>query len=334
VRDRATVFAWTVRLFVLAGAAAVLCGCNGVQSALAPEGAEAERVWLLFWIMSVGGFAILAAVVALTVAAVVKRPAWIGSEALIIGGGLVFPAITLSALLVYGLMLMNAAARPAGEGAPLQLSVRGEQWWWRVTYNTGDGKRVESANEIRIPVGRTVRIELTSADVIHSLWIPKLAGKLDMIPGRTNVLNITANSPGVSRGQCAEYCGGAHALMSFYVVASPPEEFATWFEREGAPARADSDPDAIAGQMLFLSHGCGGCHTIRGTSANGTIGPDLTHVGGRMSLAAAALPNDEAAIARWIVDNQHIKPRNRMPPFGIFGKAELASLSRYLSGLK
>jgi cytochrome c oxidase subunit 2 len=333
VKDLATVFARAVRLLIVFGVAVVLCGCNGVQSALAPEGAEAERVWLLFWILSVGGFVILIAVVALAAAAVVKRPAWIGSEAMIIGGGLVFPIVTLSALLAYGLLLMNAAAGPAGEGAPLQVSVRGEQWWWRVTYTT-DGKRVESANEIRIPVGRVVRIELTSADVIHSLWIPKLAGKLDMIPGRTNVLNLTANAPGVSRGQCAEYCGGAHALMSFYVVASPPEEFAAWLEREEAPARAESDPDAVAGQMLFLSHGCGGCHTIRGTAATGAIGPDLTHVGSRMSLAAAALPNDETAIARWIVDNQHIKPMNHMPPFGIFSQAELASLSRYLSGLK
>jgi cytochrome c oxidase subunit 2 len=216
----------------------------------------------------------------------------------------------------------------------LQLAISGEQWWWRVTYTTADGRRVESANELRIPVGRPVRIELTSADVIHSLWIPKLAGKLDMIPGRKNVLHLTANTPGVSRGQCAEYCGGAHALMSFYVVALPPAEFETWLSKEAEQARPASDSESNAGQMLFLSHGCGGCHTIRGTAANGRIGPDLTHLGGRMSLAAATLPNDEAAIAHWITHNQHIKPTNRMPPFGIFSKTELATLSRYLSGLK
>jgi cytochrome c oxidase subunit 2 len=276
----------------------------------------------------------MAGVIVLTAIAIFKRPAWIAGESLIVWAGFIFPVVTLSVLLAYGLTLMNAAARPAGEGAPLLLSVRGEQWWWRVTYVTDDGRRVESANEIRIPVGRPVRIELTTADVIHSLWIPKLAGKLDMIPGRTTVLNLTADVAGVSRGQCAEYCGGAHALMAFYVVALPADEFEAWLGREAGVASPDSSPESTAGQMLFLSHGCGGCHTIRGTSAVGTIGPDLTHLGNRMSLAAAALPNDEASIARWIKDNQHIKPTNRMPPFRIFSEAELASLSRYLSGLK
>lgn len=314
--------------------AVIVSGCDGVQSALAPTGAEAERVWLLFWILTVAATVIMLAVIVLAAIAIVRRPAWIGSETLILGGGLVFPVVTLSVLLGYGLMLMNAAAEPVGEGAPLRLSVRGEQWWWRVTYHTDDGKRIESANEIRIPVGRPVRIELTTADVIHSLWIPKLAGKLDMIPGRTTVLNLTANVPGVSRGQCAEYCGGAHALMSLYVVASPPEEFAAWLERETTAARTAPDPEIAAGQMLFVSHGCGGCHTIRGTSAAGTIGPDLTHVGGRMSLAAATLPNDTAAFARWIRNNQHVKPDNRMPPFRIFSDSELAMLSHYLASLK
>lgn len=316
------------------GAVVMLCGCNGVQSTLAPEGAEAERVWLLFWILTVGGSVIFVAVLVLTAIAIVQRPAWIGGRAFIIGGGLVLPVITLSALLAYGLTLMNASAWPSGDGSPLQLSIRGEQWWWRVTYATADGRKVESANEIRIPVGRPVRIELTSADVIHSLWIPKLAGKLDMIPGRRTVLHITANTPGISRGQCAEYCGGAHAFMSLYAIALLPEEFETWFAKEQEAAHPGSDPEILAGQLLFLSHGCGGCHAIRGTSAIGTIGPDLTHLGSRISLAAAALPNDEAAIARWIVDNQHIKPENRMPPFGIFSRSELASLSKFLSSLK
>jgi cytochrome c oxidase subunit 2 len=229
---------------------------------------------------------------------------------------------------------MNAAAQPPGTGAPVNIAVRGEQWWWRVTYTTANGQRIDSANELRIPVGRPVRIELTAADVIHSFWVPKLAGKLDMIPGRTTVLNLAANTPGVSRGQCAEYCGGAHALMSFFVVALPQDEFDAWLAKESAAAEQANDPESKAGQLLFLSHGCGGCHTVRGTAAVGAIGPDLTHVGGRMSLAAAALPNDEASFARWITDNQHIKPTNRMPPFGIFSRTELASLARYLSILK
>jgi cytochrome c oxidase subunit 2 len=333
VNGRATALIRTAKAAAPSVVAVALCGCDGVQSALAPDGAEAQRVWLLFWVLTVGATVIMAGVIALTAVAIMNRPAWLGSEALIVGAGLVFPVVTLSALLAYGLMLMGVAAREA-EGEPLRLSVRGEQWWWRVTYATAGGKPVESANEIRIPVGRPIRIELTTADVIHSLWIPKLAGKLDMIPGRTTVLNLTANTAGVSRGQCAEYCGGAHALMSLYVVALPQDEFEAWLEQEASAAKSASDPEAIAGRMLFVSHGCGGCHAIRGTEATGTIGPDLTHVGGRMSLAAAALPNDAAAIARWIADNQHIKPTNRMPPFRIFSDAELASLSHYLSGLK
>jgi cytochrome c oxidase subunit 2 len=288
----------------------------------------------LFWVLTIGASLILSAVIVLTGLAITKRPAWLGGTALIIVGGIVFPVVTLSGTLVYGLTLMKATVLSAEEAPSVRLSVSGEQWWWRVNYITSDGQQFESANEIRIPVGRPVRIELTSTDVIHSLWIPKLAGKLDMIPGRKTILNLFATTPGVSRGQCAEYCGGAHAFMALYVVAVPAEEFDSWLANEQQPARDGSDPDFLAGRMLFLSHGCGGCHTIRGTSAVGTIGPDLTHLGSRMSLAAATLPNDEAAIARWIADNQHIKPANRMPPFGIFRQSELASISRYLSGLK
>jgi cytochrome c oxidase subunit 2 len=138
----------------------------------------------------------------------------------------------------------------------------------------------------------------------------------------------------VSRGQCAEFCGGAHALMSFYVVAMPPNEFATWIEQAAADARAPATAPLRRGQQMFLAAGCGGCHAIRGTPANGTIGPDLTHVGGRISLAAGVLASDESAFARWIADNQHIKPQNRMPPFGIFSEAEMGVLASYLASLK
>jgi cytochrome c oxidase subunit 2 len=247
---------------------------------------------------------------------------------------LVFPIVTLTALLAYGLTVTGAALHPPALGAPLRVSVVGEQWWWRVVYHDSDGTRIESANELRIPVDRPVEIELSSADVIHSFWVPKLAGKLDMIPGRTTKLRLAATSPGVSRGQCAEYCGGAHALMAFYVVALPQPEFESWLAREAEPAVAATDAETMMGAMLFMSHGCGSCHRVRGTGAVGTIGPDLTHVGSRMSLAAAALPNDAAAFARWITDNQHIKPKNRMPPFRIFSETELNALSVYLANLK
>jgi cytochrome c oxidase subunit 2 len=317
--------------------AAALCGCSGVQSSLAPQGPEAERVLVLFAVLTGGGAIVLLIVMFLTAVAIYARSGWrrrIDNEALVVGCGIVFPVITLTALLTYGLTLTGAASLPPAAGTPMRVSVVGEQWWWRVIYIDDEGRRIESANELRIPAGRPVEIELTSADVIHSFWAPKLAGKLDMIPGRKTVLRLAATTPGISRGQCAEYCGGAHALMSFYVVALPQTEFDHWLARERAPAVPPRDADRTAGQLLLLSYGCGGCHTIRGTAARGTIGPDLTHVGSRMSLAAGALPNDANAIARWIADNQHIKPQNRMPPFGIFSSAELALLSSYLAGLK
>jgi cytochrome c oxidase subunit 2 len=318
-------------------AALTLAGCDGVQSSLAPQGPEAARVFMLFVVLTAGSAVILLGVIAFTVVAMFGRERWrerLGNETLVIGFGLVFPVVTLAVLLVYGLTLIGAAAHPPAPGAPLRVSVVGEQWWWRVIYRDGDGRRIESANELRIPVDRPVEIELTTADVIHSFWVPKLAGKLDMIPGRTTRLRLAATTPGVSRGQCAEYCGGAHALMAFYVVALPQAEFDRWLMQEAGPAAAAADSEARAGEMLFLSHGCGACHTVRGSAAVGTIGPDLTHVGSRMSLAAAVLPNDAPAFARWIADNQHIKPQNRMPPFRIFSEAELRALSVYLANLK
>lgn len=314
--------------------AAALAGCQGVQSALTPLGPEAERVALLFWVLTIGGGAIFAAVMAFVALAIHggDRPrAWFARERAIVIGGIVFPVVVLTLLLGYGLQTMRAGQASPGEEEPLRITVVGEQWWWRVIYSDPDGAQFESANEVRIPTGRRVEVSLVSADVIHSFWVPNLAGKVDMIPGRTNTLTLAADRPGVSRGQCAEYCGGPHALMAFNVVAMAPEEFAAWLAREAGPATPGA---AGAGELLFLSSGCGACHAIRGTAANGTIGPDLTHVGSRLSLAAATLPNNADALASWIVGNQHIKPENRMPAYGIFSDAELSDLSAYLAGLR
>jgi cytochrome c oxidase subunit 2 len=319
-----------------AAAAAALAGCRDVQSVLAAHGPEAERILLLSWVLFAGAGAILIGVVAVTAVAAFAPLSWrkrLGNERLVVGAGIVFPVVALSALLAYGLFVMRAGtAAPAGE--PLRIAVVGEQWWWRIVYTGPDGRRFESANELRIPTGRPVDLSLSTADVIHSFWVPNLAGKVDMIPGRTNRLRLAAERPGVSRGQCAEFCGGAHALMSFYVVAMPPNEFAAWLERVASDADAPATTSLRRGQQTFLAAGCGGCHSVRGTPANGTIGPDLTHVGGRISLAAGVLASDEPAFARWIADNQHIKPQNRMPPFRIFSEAELGALAGYLASLK
>ncbi|MCK5746921.1 MAG: c-type cytochrome, partial [Oricola sp.] len=208
--------------------------------------------------------------------------------------------------------------------------VVGEQWWWRVIYETRGGETFETANELRIPVGRTVAIELTSADVIHSFWVPAYAGKLDMIPGRTNTLHLEAEKPGLVRGQCAEYCGGAHALMSFFVEALPPEDFEDWIAKEAGPALASGGRS----ETLFNAVGCGGCHAVRGTEAQGRIGPDLTHVASRHSLAAATLDNDEAAFRRWLQAHHEIKPENRMPRFDFLSEKDVDAIAAYLGSLE
>jgi cytochrome c oxidase subunit II len=314
-----------------------LQGCAGVQSAFDPAGAEAERINVLAWLLIHFSTAVLVVVCLITAGALFGGERWrarISDERLVIGGGLVFPIFALSLLLGYGFYLMAPGSPAARADGRLRIEVVGERWWWRVTYVDETGRRIESANEIRLPVGRPVEVELTSADVIHSFWVPRLAGKLDMIPGRTNRLTLQVAEAGISRGQCAEYCGGPHAFMSFYAIAMPEDQFAAWLDREAGDARLPSGPDQIAGQALFLSSGCVACHKVRGTDAQGTIGPDLTHVGSRHSLAAATLENDPDAFVRWIRDGQHVKPENLMPPYGIFTESELLQLASYLDQLR
>ena len=316
---------------------AILGGCSTAQSALHPLGLEAEQVARLFWVLTIFLGLVFVVVMILSALAIAGGPrlrAWLSSERVILVGGLAIPVISVIALMAYGLLVMASRASAEGDPNAVRATVIGEQWWWRVIYTMPDGSRFETANELHVPVGQPVVLELLTADVIHSFWVPSLAGKLDMIPGRTNRLTITATEPGISRGQCAEYCGGAHALMSFHVVAETPAAFQAWLDHEAGPAVPPEDADLAAGARLFAELGCGGCHAVRGGGAAGVIGPDLTHVGGRLSLAAATLPNDQEAFMRWIRNNQHVKPENRMPEYGILTDEELAQLARYLESLK
>lgn len=317
-------------------AALLASGCEGVQSALAPQGPQAERAAFLYWLMTIGGGVIFIVVMLLTGLALFARPSWRGwmaRESIVIGAGVIFPITLLSALLVYGFAMMGSTPR-ALDADPIKISVEGLRWWWRVTYQDRNGQTIESANELRLPAGLPVELALTSPDVIHSFWVPKLAGKLDMIPGRTTVLTLTAHDIGVMRGQCAEYCGGAHALMSFNVVVAAPAEFQAWLTREAAPAPETTGPVARDGRAQFFAGGCHACHTIRGVSEASRIGPDLTHIGARSSIGAATLAADKDSIARWIRDNQHIKPGNLMPAYGIFTPAQLDALATYLASLR
>lgn len=322
---------------ILAVGALLAAGCEGVQSALAPEGPHAELAADLLRYMTIGGGLIFVALVVLTAFALFaprRSRRWMAHESVLIGAGAVFPIVTLSILLAYGFMATGRPGPGDGEPRPIKIAVDGRRWWWHVTYRDEDDRPVVSANELRIPAGQPVAIELTSPDVIHSFWIPKLAGKLDMIPGRVNVLTLNAPRAGVMRGQCAEYCGGAHALMSFNVVVMTPEAFQAWLRREKAPAQEPADPIALQGRDLFFAGGCNACHTIRGTAAASEIGPDLTHVGGRTSIGAASLGVDRADFARWIKDNQRIKPGNLMPAYEIFDPRQLDALASYLAGLR
>ncbi|MCR5880662.1 c-type cytochrome [Phenylobacterium sp. J367] len=207
----------------------------------------------------------------------------------------------------------------------------GEMWWWRVAYLDGRGREaIQDANEIHIPAGRPVTLELEAADVIHSLWIPRLSGKVDMIPGRRNLMRIQADAPGVYPAQCAEFCGGPHALMGLVVVAHEPAAFDAWRAARERPA----PPEPSGGAQAFLAAGCGACHTVRGTPANGLAGPDLTHVGSRRTLGAGILPNHQGTLAAWIADSQAIKPGNRMPAYPVLGGGEVRAIATWLESLK
>jgi cytochrome c oxidase subunit II len=313
-----------------------LGGCSGVQSSLDPAGPDASRIWLLGVVMVVGAAAILVAVcVALFLAIIgsdiLRRR--LASNGAIVAGGIVFPVVTLTILLICGLWVTRSTIAPAASPPQLQVDIVGEQWWWRIAYAPSSGPPVASANEIRIPVGRDVELRLTSADVIHSFWVPNIAGKLDMIPGRTTTLRLRADRTGRFRGQCAEYCGGAHALMALDIIVMPQSEFDAWL---AGVATSGEPVDTVAqrGRAVFMAAGCGTCHAIRGTPANGRIGPDLSRIGERLSIAAHSLPNTPDAVARFIANSQHIKPGNRMPAFQFLKPDQIESLTRYLAGLR
>lgn len=315
--------------------ALALTACTGPQSALDPAGASAADVANLFWIM-LGGAALIWLLVIGTVVYATRirrgRHAERAASALLLWGGLVVPTAVLTGLLTWGLALM-ADLRTPGDG--LEIAVSGEQWWWRVDYRMpGSDAPVASANEVRLPRGQRVELEVTSPDVIHSFWIPSIAGKIDMIPGRVNRLVVEPTRNGTFRGVCAEYCGESHALMAFSVEVMEPAAFEQWLAQQADDAVPPATPLAVRGEELFLQVGCGACHTVRGTAADGTIGPDLTHLGGRPTLAAGILPNDREALVRWITRTDAIKPGVRMPSFGALPDDHVEAIAAYLEGLE
>lgn len=328
----------------------VIAACSGPQSALDPAGSQAAILATLWWWLAGGALLVWAGVMAVAWwvsrrrqpagqpddppdAPAIMDPPPRAAHRLILVGGVLVPVVVLTALLGYGLWLMPQL-RPALPGSALTVQVSGEQWWWRVRYPLPSGGTVELANEIRLPLGEPVAFELSSPDVIHSFWVPALGGKMDMIPGRSNRLVLQPTRAGRFRGACAEYCGTAHALMALDVVVLPPAKFQQWLQDQARPALPPQGALAERGARAFLAQGCGACHAVRGTPADGRMGPDLTHVGSRLSLAAGTLPADAEAFARFVGHAGTVKPGVRMPSFAMLQEDELAAIAAWLEQLQ
>jgi cytochrome c oxidase subunit II len=307
------------------------------QSTLDPAGRDAERIADLFWWMAAGGGLIWLAVIALSIYILHYKPDRKHTErtarALIVGGGVIVPTLVLAVLLVYGLSLLPKVLALPPEGA-LVVAVTGEQWWWRVRYLLPDGATIDLANELRLPVGRRIEVRLASPDVIHAFWVPSLAGKMDAIPGRINRIALEPTRTGVFRGTCAEYCGASHAQMAFHVVVTEEAAFEQWLAGQVQASAQPQDPWLRRGRDTFLANGCGACHTVRGTGADGVTAPDLTHVGSRVSLAAGTLRNDRGGFFRWIFNSHRYKPEARMPAFGMLPPDDLLALADYMDSLQ
>jgi cytochrome c oxidase subunit 2 len=256
-----------------------------------------------------------------------------GGQRAVFWGGFAIPTAILAVIFVLNLRVMQAVVPgPMDAMAAPDIRLVGHQWWWELQYKMGGPQEhFRTANEIHIPTGRKVVIELDSADVIHSFWVPRLQGKADLIPGRTNRITLYTDTPGEYAGECAEYCGAQHAHMRLLVIAQPMEDFVLWMHHQAQPAEVPTDD---AGEQVFASGPCGLCHEIRGTSFHGSVGPDLTHLAGRRMLAANSLPRNEATLRAWITHAQSLKPGVRMPNVTQFSGEELAALSGFLGRLE
>jgi cytochrome c oxidase subunit 2 len=309
----------------------LVAGC-GRQDVLDPHSHPERRISTLWWVMMTGAWIGFGLVVVLLFLGWARRnreslPFGGGERAataLVIGLGVLVPILVLSSLFVWSdIFVIRSTDAPARGSTQLTVRVVGHQWWWEIEY---PGTRAVTANELHIPVGTRVRVEGTTADVIHSLWVPELNRKVDLIPGRETVLLLEADRPGTYPGQCAEFCGLQHAHMEIRVIAEPRPQFRAWLANEAEPT-AESLPSA------FTDEACSGCHQIRGTNARGQVGPDLTHFSSRTTIGAGVLPNDPEDLREWLRDPQHAKPGNRMPALPL-SNADVRALASYLEGLK
>jgi cytochrome c oxidase subunit 2 len=324
------------------------CLFFGFQSALDPAGPQAARIgdlwWLMLWVCTAVYILVL---LAMLWGAFRRRRAEAGVIGPVVRPGIeserrlarwVGAATAVSAVILLVFLVASVATGRSLDAIEspqaVNIDLVGMQWWWQVQYSDPmPSRRVITANEIHIPVGKPVHLRLASLDVIHSFWVPNLNGKKDLIPGKTTETWIRADHPGVFRGQCAEFCGWQHANMALLVIAEPPERFAAWLESQRQPAAQPATPLALRGRAVFESQACPLCHNIQGTQAGGSTGPDLTHLASRRTLAAGALPNSTGNLAGWILDPQTIKPGNRMPAVSL-ATDDLQALLAYLETLR
>jgi cytochrome c oxidase subunit II len=324
-------------------ATCVLTSCTGWQSSFNAQAAQSEeikRILLIF--IAVSTLVWVAVMLVLLVGLIRGRP--LREQRLDLdeaferrAGSVILVAGIATTIAVLALSVVSYGAQRtvfANDPPVVTVKVTGHQWWWEVQYQA-DSPHLgfTTANEIRVPVGQPVTVELESADVIHSFWVPSLTGKMDLVTGQQNRTQFTAKNPGVYRGQCAEFCGMQHAHMAFTVTALAQDEYRRWRDQQNQSARSPSDPLSIRGEQLFRGRGCGLCHTIRGTLAGGQLGPDLTHIASRDTIAAGTLPRNSGNLAAWIADPQHIKPGNLMPKMPLRSD-ELIAILHYLEQLQ
>jgi cytochrome c oxidase subunit 2 len=324
-----------------AGAVTMLAtGCGRTQNALAPKSHQAQDIATLFWWMMGGAGIGLAVVVGLLVVAwrrrggtapagekKAERRGWF----VVVGAGMAVPIAVIATLFVISdVFVIRTTQAPAASATRLTVLVTGHQWWWEIRY---PGTGAVTANELHIPVRTPVRVEVRTADVIHSFWVPQLNRKIDTIPGETNAIEFDADAVGSYRGQCAEFCGVQHAHMGLVVIAEPAAKFRQWLAGQALPAAAPASAAARRGKQIFTSAGCQSCHAIRGTSAGSNVGPDLTHLAGRRTLGALAIPNTGEYLRSWIVGSQDVKPGNQMPDLDL-APDRLDDLTAYLEGLR
>lgn len=308
---------------------------------LTGAGDKAAPVVSLTWGLLVISVLVIVIVGLLLAAAIWRRPgqAWTpggktslthhegGRDWIWVGVGISTLVLLIS--VVWTVQVLAGIQAPAQKPA-LTIEITGRQWWWQVRYLSPKGRQFVTANEIHIPVGVPVRLKLVGGDVIHSFWVPQLAGKMDTIPGQTNETWIEAGTRGIYRGQCTEYCGVQHTHMGFLVIAQSPEDFHKWWDQQ-LTAPPPPTGSALLGKEGFQKH-CGNCHSVRGSEANGSFGPDLSHLMQRSTIAAGQLPNDGPSLASWISDPQSLKPGTLMPALHL-SKTELADIHAYLNTL-